>query len=395
MTQATLNGSVRKAPITNYPDLSECAVDDVENLPVLTESSFSSDWRGTYYNTTIGQQVAKPSLTSISDTKFPVPSSDNFVALLGDPTSYLETNGIREVTIPSTYASLDSYDPFITTVTAAGSGIGYGLNGHDLRGLLRLTNGKGHISSDTRVFHCEDDGGVRFLAIGPEGCYLLEQGTVQRWEAGGSITKPSRTPEEITPFIDVDDAPRINGDMIPEQKPELQQALLKFIEIFDKYASTTIEGYEKYDGSHWFVDTEGDQVRASGLSYLMQMETEPESVCGTTSYEVPDREYRGTTFDHEITAADIKYGIGEITDSVLGEDKHVIGYDTQWRESEYIFSGGLNKVILEIQHVYFQDQDRDTYSHHDFEIRTEDEEVAIFDPDDSPEKIDAQTDTNS
>jgi hypothetical protein len=394
MTQATLNGSVRKAPITNYPDLSEYAVDNFEDLPALTESGFSSDWRGTYYDDTIGQQVAKPNVTSFCNKKFSYPPSYDFVALVGDPTSYLKTNGIGEIAMPSTYTSLKSYDPYITSVTAAGPGIGYGLSRHDLRGLLRLTNGKGHIS-DTRVFHCEDDGGVRFLAIGPEGCYLLDQDTVQRWEAEESMTNTSRSPEDIAPFLDVDDVPRVNGDIIPEEGPDYQQAVQEFIRVFNEYASTTITGYNSFDGSHWLSDSEGDRVRASGLARLVSMETAPDEYYGKTRYELSDREYRGTTFEYEITPADFEYEIGEITDRVIGEDEYVIGYDTRWVEKEYIMSGSLNVVELQIRYVYFQDKDHDRYSHHDLEVGTKDSVIARFDPEDGLQEPPAESDTNS
>jgi hypothetical protein len=345
----------------NWPDLSSFAVEDIRQLPPLYENSHLSSWYNTYYDEDLHCTVVEPHPRGVEEPKFRLPS--DFVAILADPTRFLQEHGIAEITIPLTYTGIKSWTPRLTTMTAASSGLGYGLTRFDLKGLLRLTNGKGRISDDTRIFHCHGD---QFLAVGPCGAFVLKQSPVH------TRNLPDRwTEDEYRPYINESDLPRINNTPIPEENPAGQRGFEIFRSLFEKYGTAPLNNYKYFDGRHIFEDVNGDTVYGQYFTRLDAMEKNPDGIVGQYSHELDGKQY-----SIHLTSEDIKYGIGDAIDTPLGSNKYVIGYNTEWNRKPHVYSNSLYSLQFIVRYTYFQEQEK--YDYHDYEIRTEDDVLRAF-----------------
>lgn len=373
--QQTLQAVQTEAETANsWPDLSDHAVPGGGHLPPLFEIS-TGDWSSVKQDPDIGR-VLEPKGRRVKETIHDFPC--DFAAVLGDPNAILEQYGRREIAFPKTYTGIEDWEPVMSKVTATSPRDGYGLSRYTLAGACRLTNGEGRISDETRVF--EIDGGqhgFRYLAVGPRGTFVIEAVPI-----GSSMALVDE--ETYRECIDADDALTINGDLIPEEDEGCQRGIQKFITVFERYSDADLVGYGNYSGSHTLIDSNGDHVHLTGLSKLARMETDADALVGETSHTIEsDREYAGDVVSAEVEPRDIKYEIGETTDSPFETDRYVVGYELNWREEEYIYSGGLNKVVLEISYVYFSEPDK--YDYHDVDVRTTTDTVATI-------NIDGETD---
>lgn len=352
---------------TDWSGVDRFAINRLRDLPALYESR--KGWKKIPYSPNFESKIAEPHISKWEDSPHQLPS--NFVALLERPSQFLEKFGIREIDIPTTYKSLEDWESIITTVTATSPQYGYGLSRPDLKGLLRLTNGSGRIDKETRVFECENDW---FLGAGPRGCFIVKEGVVNPY--GWSSQRDGSYEDHISP----DEVPHVNGEPIPEEDETHQQAIRKFITVFDRYTDTDLVGYHSYDGSHTFIDSNDDIVHTTGLHHLKEMETNQGAITGEWSHEIQYNheypEHEGKHFAYKIETSDIDHSIGDTTDDAIGNDRYVIGYVIRWNEQEYIYSKGLNSVTLHLDYVYFEETDK--YDYHDIDIRTTSKKVATF-----------------
>lgn len=347
-----------------WPDLSQFEVKDVDELPKLYENKHSWHWTEDGFSSELGCHIAVPTGSRFVSSRFELPQRDNFVALLDNPNKFVDVEGIREIRVPTTYSKISKWSPYLSTITQRGSGYGFGLSRHSLRGLFRLTNGKGHIDNSTTVIECQKD---RFLAAGPCGCFILKPSTVPKPNLPNQIKE-----KQYKHLINEEDIPSLNGTLVPEEDEQMQDVLSDFIEVFNTYASAEIIDYQCFTGRHLLETDAGDTVYVTQLKTLKEMETSRSELTGYYQHS-----FRGESFETTLTEDDIKYEIGEALDTTLGKPQHVLGYDLCWNRKEYIFSGGVAKIELLLSYIYFEETNK--YDYHDYNIGRKTVEIASFD----------------
>jgi len=355
----------------DWPNLSHFATSSVEDLPELYDGfSTSPDWRKRKYCKTNHCYISEPR-ECVGESIHNIPHHSQFVALVDNINTFLVRNGVKEIEFPKSYTQISEWSTVITELTQNGGGLGYGLSQETLRGLIRLTNGKGRINKHTRIFQCEDN---HFLAVGPKGAFILLPNKIYSAALSHSEQKDLKY-GGYKQLVNKNEVPLINGDLIPEEDPEYQRAVERFIDIFNTYSNAEIAGYDHFDHHHYFTTNRDQRVRAT-LSAISEMEESRSNIIGEYQHTVSERGAE-EQYQAEIGEDDIRYDIGDIIESPIMGDQYVIGYLTKWDEREYIYSGGMNDTKLKIIYVCFVETDKYD-DRHDIEINREEDTVATF-----------------
>ena len=295
----------------------------------------------------------RPSIGDAEQT----PGENSFECIIANPAVYLEANGVRELDVPQYYSRFhDGFDPVVTEWTVREHGIAVGVDATLLELAVRLVNGKGRINHDALEVHlCETD---KLFVAGERGVFLVDLWPLRKNAL--EVAPPAAAHTEIR---DLD---------IPEDDPDLQEGLRRFIDVFNEYAETMIAAYDSpSDGRHTFTTATGDAVYANSsmLRRLASMAVDERDCYSTYTYEYDDDTY-SSTWDETTT----EYDIG---------DEHlrgiVIGYDHRWYEQDYVMENDLYQLHSEIRYICL-DLQPEKYPHYDVRVVTVEEDIDAFDP---------------
>jgi len=325
-----------------------------EDLPEIA----GYGWELHHYNHyDCGTTTVNPWRKRSIDNADQTPGEDSFECVIANAAAYLEANGIQELDVPQYYSRFhEEFEPVIAEWTVRKHGIAIGVNSTLLELAVRLANGKGRINHTSLEVHlCEDN---HLFVAGNRGVFLVDLWPLKAHSL--NVEPPVAAYTEIQGFD------------IPEDDPDLQEGLRRFIHLFNEYADTTLESYESAgDSRHTFQTKDGDAVYANAfmLKRLAGMVLDERDCHGSYSYEYDDTTY-SSTWD-ETTA---EYAIGE--EHFRGI---VIGYEHRWREEDYVMGNELYQLHSEIRYVCLDFQP-EKYSHYDVRVVTVEEDIDTFEP---------------
>lgn len=284
-------------------------------------------------------------------------------AILSGVDHYLDTYGETLVEIPDYYSRFTDFSPVISQWTVGHKSIGLGLGPNLLRGLVRLTNGKGRIDHElTNVVVCKN---ATVLATGPRGAFVTDCWGIH----------PDQT----------DDCPpasayhTIRGFNIPEEAKPRRDLIDRLLGAFETHTPFTVGSYEydRENASHRFETTSGYQFSPHGSALL---DAHPkDDVLGTKSTA-----YRGETYEVDIETTDIGSDVGDSQVYTPTSKTVVVGYSFEWVPQEYVFSGGvrcLDATVTTISLQYPTEPDEDSLL--GYRVLQDNQAVASFDIDSS------------